>query len=176
MTGGGGHIKDIVAVADYTKTLDFVDKENVFIVGGSFGGFSVLSLITQYPKVFKAAVDIFGIIEMATFLESWPPIAQEYMITEMGGDPRKDKALNEKISPYYHVEKVQIPLQIHQGSNDIRVAKAQSDMLVKKMKKLGKEVEYIVYPDEGHGFLKFANTQRCFESIVTFYEKYRTNK
>lgn len=169
---GGGHIKDIVAVAEYSKTLSFVDKDNVFIVGGSFGGFSVMSLITQYPKVFKAAVDIFGLVEMASFMESWPPLAQDYWISEMGKDPRKDKAFNKSLSPIYHVQNIQIPLQVHQGANDIRVAKSQSDMLVKRLKKMNKPVDYIVYPDEGHGFLKFENSQRCFESIVKFYSQY----
>ena len=168
---GGGHIKDIVAVAEYSKTLDFVDNKNVFILGGSFGGFSVMSLITQYPKVFKGAVDIFGLVEMASFMDSWPPIAQQYWISEMGNDPRNDSKFNKELSPLYHVQNIEIPLQIHQGSNDIRVPKAQSDMLVKRMQALGKEVEYLVYPDEGHGFKKFSNSKKCHENIVAFFDK-----
>jgi dipeptidyl aminopeptidase/acylaminoacyl peptidase len=168
---GGGHIKDLVAVANYTKSLDFIDSNNVFIVGGSFGGFSVMSLITQYPTVFKAAVDIFGLVEMASFMKSWPPLAQQYWIGEMGVDPRVDEKFNKKISPIYHVDKIKIPLQVHQGSNDIRVEKNQSDLLVEKMKAKGLSVDYHVYPDEGHGFLKFDNTKKCFTSVIEFYKK-----
>jgi len=166
---GGGHIKDLVAVANYAKTLDFIDKENVFIIGGSFGGFSVMSLVTQYPTVFKAAVNIFGPIEMAKFVDSWPPLTQNYWMTELGGDPRKDENLNKRISPLYHVEKIKIPLQVHQGANDIRIPKEQSDLLVGKIKQQGMPVDYKVYSDEGHGFLKFENTKKCFTSVVDFY-------
>jgi dipeptidyl aminopeptidase/acylaminoacyl peptidase len=168
---GGGHIKDLVAVANFTKSLDFIDSSNVFIVGGSFGGFSVMSLITQYPTVFKAAVDIFGLVEMASFMKSWPPLAQQYWIGEMGADPRIDENFNKKISPIYHVDKIRIPLQVHQGSNDIRVEKSQSDQLVKSMQDRGIPVDYHIYPDEGHGFLKFDNTKKCFTSVVDFYKK-----
>lgn len=167
---GGGHVKDLVAVANYAKTLDFIDKENIFVIGGSFGGFSVMSLVTQYPTVFKAAVNIFGPIEMAKFIDSWPPLAQAYWLSELGGDPRKDESLNKKISPFFHIEKIKIPIQVHQGSTDIRVPQAQSDLLVGKMKELNIAVDYHVYPDEGHGFLKFENTKKCFTSVVDFYK------
>ncbi len=168
---GGGHIKDLVAVANYTKSLDFIDSNNVYILGGSFGGFSVMSLITQYPTVFKAAVDIFGLVELASFMESWPPLAQQYWIGEMGVDPRKDSAYNKRVSPIYHVDQIKIPLQVHQGSNDIRVAKSQSDQLVKSLQEKGIPVDYHVYADEGHGFVKFDNTKKCFTSSIDFFKK-----
>lgn len=169
---GGGHIKDIVAITEYVKKLDFVDGENVFLIGGSFGGFSVLSLITQYPNVFDAAVDIFGPVEMATFVNSWPQRFQGYWFEELGGDPRKDDELNKRVSPIYHVDRVSIPLQIQQGANDIRVPIEQSDMMVGKLKQTGKDVEYLVYPDEGHGFRKFKNSRACYESVVKFFGKH----
>ncbi len=172
---GGGHIKDIVAVAEFTRGLDFVDSQNIFVLGGSFGGFSVMSLITQYPKVFKAAVDIFGPVEFASFVNSWPPQVQPYWITELGFDPRLDKAKNEKVSPLYHVQNISIPLQVHQGANDIRVPKAQSDLLVSEIKKAGKDVDYFVYDSEGHGFTKFENSKLCFTRITDFFRK-QSNK
>jgi dipeptidyl aminopeptidase/acylaminoacyl peptidase len=167
---GGGHVKDLVAVANYTKTLDFIDSNNVFIIGGSFGGFSVMSLITQYPNVFKAAVNIFGPIELSKFMDSWPPLVQNYWLIELGGDPRKDEKLNKRISPFYHVEKIKIPLQVHQGTNDIRVLKEQSDLLVAEMNRQGQPVDYKIYADEGHGFVKFENSKKCFTSVVDFYQ------
>jgi dipeptidyl aminopeptidase/acylaminoacyl peptidase len=130
---GGGHIKDIINVAEYVKKLKFVNPERVYILGGSFGGFSVMSLITQYPKVFRAAVDIFGPIEMKSFVISWPPSVLPYWLSELGNDPRTDEDFNKKVSPIYHLDRISIPLQVHQGENDIRVPKAQSDLLVGKM-------------------------------------------
>lgn len=168
---GGGHIKDIVAVAEFTKKLDFVDNKNMFILGGSFGGFSVMSLITQYPTTFKAAVDIFGPIDFSTFLDSWPDQIKGYWIGELGFDPRTDSVKNQKVSPFFHIDKIQIPLQVHQGANDIRVPKSQSDQLIEGLKKGGKQVEYFVYNDEGHGFTKFENSKACFTRITDFFKK-----
>lgn len=168
---GGGHIKDIVTIADYVKRLSFVDSNRVYLLGGSFGGFSVMSLITQYPTVFRAAVDIFGPIEMKSFVESWPPSVVPYWLSELGKDPRTDEAFNKAVSPIYHIQNIKIPLQVHQGENDIRVPKAQSDLLVEKMKAMGKPVEYHVYAGEGHGFTKFDNSKSCFTRIVDFFSR-----
>jgi dipeptidyl aminopeptidase/acylaminoacyl peptidase len=168
---GGGHIKDIVSIADYVKQLSFVDSNRVYLLGGSFGGFSVMSLITQYPNVFRAAVNIFGVVEMKSFIESWPSSVVPYWLSELGKDPRTDEAFNKAISPIYHIQNIKIPLQVHQGENDIRVPKAQSDLLVEKMKAMGKPVEYHVYAGEGHGFTKFDNSKRCFTRIVDFFSR-----
>lgn len=81
---GGGHIRDIVAVAAAVRKLDFVDADNLFIVGMSFGGFSVMSLITQYPDTFRAAVDFFGFTELATFVDSWPRYLQRHLSQSSG--------------------------------------------------------------------------------------------
>ena len=167
---GGGHIKDLLAVTNYAKTLDFVDEENIFIMGGSFGGFSVMSMITQHALAYRAAVNIFGITELAEFYRNWP-VAQPYLRSEMGTDPTKDEAYNKRVSPLYHVDQIQIPLQVHQGANDIRVTKSQSDMLVDQMRERKIPVEYTVYPDEGHGFTKFENSKKCYESVVEFLRK-----
>ena len=130
-----------------------------------------MSTITQYPNVFKAAVNIFGPIEFKSFVSSLPKMAQDYFIGELGFDPRKDEVRNKLTSPLYHVKKVKIPLQVHQGVNDTRVPKWQSDLLVKEIKKNGIKVDYIVYPDEGHGFTKFKNSKKCFTSIEAFFRK-----
>lgn len=168
---GGGHIKDLLAVTNYAKTLNFVDENNLFIVGGSFGGFSVMSMITQHSTAYRAAIDIFGITEMAEFYRAWP-MAQPFLLKELGTDPTKDEAFNKRISPLYHIDQIQIPLQIHQGANDMRVPRAQSDMLVEKMKERSIPVEYLIYPDEGHGFTKADNAKKCYEAMVDFLKRH----
>ncbi|WGK70261.1 S9 family peptidase [Candidatus Haliotispira prima] len=170
---GGSHIKDLIAVSDYAKTMPFVDSENMFIIGGSFGGFSVLSTITQYPEYFNAAVDIFGPAELASFVDSYnSPAAQAYWILEMGGDPRTDDALNKRVSPYYHVDKIKTPLQVHHGANDIRVPIAQSEEIVQKLQDAGKEVEYFRYENEGHGFVHSENEKKVYEEAVHFFNEH----
>jgi dipeptidyl aminopeptidase/acylaminoacyl peptidase len=169
---GGGHIRDIVEVAGFVRNLDFVDGEKLFILGESFGGFSVLSLITQYPDVFRAAVDISGMSELATFVDSWPAYVDSYVLRELGFDPRRNATRNQAVSPLYHVDRIRIPLQIHQGLNDRRVPKAQSDRMVEHMRRLGLSVEYHVYEDEGHGFSRFSNEQTAFNKISDFFDRH----
>ncbi|MEA2094438.1 MAG: alpha/beta fold hydrolase [Pseudomonadota bacterium] len=169
---GGGHIRDIAEVAGFVRQLDFVEGDNLFILGESFGGFSVLSLITRYPEVFRAAVDISGMSELATFVDSWPPYVDNYVLQELGFDPRRDATRNRTISPLYHVERIRLPLQIHQGLNDRRVPKAQSDQMVGRMRSLGLKVEYHVYEDDGHGFSRIPNEQAAFNRIIDFLDRH----
>jgi dipeptidyl aminopeptidase/acylaminoacyl peptidase len=169
---GGGHVRDIVAVAAAVGSLDFVDGDNLFVAGESFGGFSVMSLITRHPVVFRAAVDLFGFTELASFVASWPRFLQRHLFVELGFDPRSDPLRNWMLSPLYHVARIRIPLQIHQGANDSRVPRAQSDRLVRRMRELGHSVEYFVYPDEGHGFTRRANEALAWERVVAFLRRH----
>lgn len=168
---GGAHIRDIVEVAKSVRSLEFVDRDNLLILGASFGGFSVMSLITQYPQVFSAAINVFGITELASFVDSWPPYVKKRLFAELGFDPAVDHAKNRVLSPLYHVDRIKIPLQVHQGANDRRVPRAQSDRLVKRMRQLGLSVEYYVYPDEGHGFRRFQNERAAFTRMVEFLKR-----
>jgi dipeptidyl aminopeptidase/acylaminoacyl peptidase len=165
---GGGHVRDSVAVAETVRRLDFVDGQNLFVAGESFGGFSVMSLITQYPEVFVAAVDLFGFTELATFVDSWPRYLRSRLFTELGFDPRVDRRRNWLVSPLYHVEQIRIPVQIHQGANDSRVPREQSDWLVQRLRNQGQSVEYFVYADEGHGFTRAANEAKAWRRVVRF--------
>jgi dipeptidyl aminopeptidase/acylaminoacyl peptidase len=165
---GGGHIRDIVELAAAVRSLDFIDAGNLFIAGMSLGGFSVMSLVTQYPDTFRAAVDFFGVTELASFVDSWPQYLQRHLSVELGFDPRIDRARNRALSPLYHVERIRIPLQVHQGANDSRVPRAQSDWLVQRLRSLGGSVEYFVYADEGHGFNRFENERLAWQRLVDF--------
>jgi dipeptidyl aminopeptidase/acylaminoacyl peptidase len=169
---GGGHVKDIVEVAGFVRALDFVDRDNLFVLGESFGGFSVLSLITQYPGIFRAAVSISGMAELADFVDSWPAYAHSYVLLELGFDPRRDPQRNRAISPLYQLHRIRMPLQIHQGRNDRRVPKGQIDRLVARLRSLGLSVEYHVYQDEGHGFLRSPNEQAAFSRIIAFFRRH----
>jgi dipeptidyl aminopeptidase/acylaminoacyl peptidase len=168
---GGAHIRDIVAVADAVRTLDFVDDDNLFIAGESFGGFSVMSLLTRYPRTFRAAADFFGFTELATLVASWPRFMQRNQASALGFDPRIDGRRNRARSPIYHVDRIRIPVQIHQGANDARVPRTQSDWLVERLRGLDREVEYFVYPDEGHGFTRLANEALAYERLVDFFRR-----
>jgi dipeptidyl aminopeptidase/acylaminoacyl peptidase len=174
---GGGHIRDIVELAAAARTLEFIDEDHLFIAGMSFGGFSVMSLLTQYPGTFRAAVDFFGFTELASFVDSWPRYLQRHLSIELGFDPRIDRARNRALSPLYHVERISVPLQIHQGANDSRVPRSQSDWLVQRLRSLGRTVEYFVYDDEGHGFNRFENERLAWQRLVNFLRRHsRSNQ
>src|SRR5690606_5387765 len=131
---GGGHIKDLIWAKRAMEKLDFIDKDRIYIVGARFGGFSTLSTITQNPKEFEGAVAIVALANLFTFMKSIPedPAWQAEFLTEVG-DPVKDKKLYEERSPYFHAEKIAIPLKIYQAENDVRTVKAEMDQFVAKL-------------------------------------------
>lgn len=169
---GGAHIRDILAVADFAAELDFVRDKPRFILGGSFGGFSVLSMISQYPDAFDAAIDIFGIADIQSFIASMPEGPKGYFISELGFDPVKEPEKARAVSPLHHADSITIPLQVHQGIHDPRVLPEQSRVMVKALQKRGLPVEYFEY-DEGHGFAKKENDMLSRERIVNFLERQR---
>lgn len=171
---GGAHIRDSVAVTRALSRLPFVDADNLFVAGASFGGFSVMSLITRYPEVFRAAVDFFGFTELATFVDSWPRYLQRHLASALGFDPRRDRYRNWLLSPIYHLDRIRIPLQIHQGANDSRVPRVQSDWLVERLRQLGCDVEYYVYADQGHGFTRLEDERQAYRRMVDFFDRHRT--
>ena len=169
---GGAHIRDIVEVSAAVRSLEFVDADRLFLFGASFGGFSVMSLVTRYPDEFRAAVNFFGFTELATFVDSWPHYLQRHLHSALGFDPRRDRYRNRLLSPIYHLDRIRIPLQIHQGANDSRVPREQSDWLVQELGRLGQNVEYFVYPDQGHGFTRLKNEEDAYRRLIGFVRRY----
>ena len=98
-----------------------------------------------------------------------------WMIDELGFDPRIYRRRNRLLSPLYRLAHIRTPLQIHQGANDSRVPRAQSDRLVRRMRELGQSVEYFVYPDEGHGFTRRVNEALAWERVVAFLRRWSTD-
>ncbi len=168
---GGGHIRDLVEGRKAVEKLDWIDENNVFIFGGSFGGYSTLATTTFQPKAFKAAVGVVAIGNLFTFMKSIPPDeAWQAEFTREIGDPVKDKKLYEARSPFFHVDKIQIPLQIYQAENDVRTVKAEMDDFVAEMKKQGKPVAYTVLKDVGHGLARPEAQKQVAEGAVRFFK------
>lgn len=166
---GGGHIKDLIAGKKALEKLPYVDSSRIFIVGASFGGYSTLSAITQYPTEFKGAVAIVALANLFTFYKSIPPDPawQNEFLTELG-DPVKDEKLYRARSPYFFAEKIQIPLKIFQAENDIRTVKAEMDQFVERLNKHKIPVEYVVLENEGHGFARTETWQTVLQGTVEF--------
>ena len=169
---GGGHIKDLIWGKKHLAAKPYIDADRFYISGGSFGGFSVLSAITQYPKEFRAAVALVAIANLTTFMDSIPkdPSWQAEFIGEVG-DPVKDKKLYRERSPYFYADQISIPLKIYQAENDVRTVKAEMDNFVEQMKKANKPVDYIVLKGVGHGIANPEYRKKIAEETIEFFEK-----
>lgn len=168
---GGAELKDIQAAAEYLRALPWVLPDHIGIYGGSFGGFATLSAVTRLPDYWAAAVDIVGPSNLLTFVRSVPPTWQRMMAAWVG-DPEADADLLRARSPLTYVDQVRAPLLILQGANDPRVARAESDQMVERLRSLGREVEYVVFEDEGHGFTKRRNQLRAYRLAAEFFEQH----
>ncbi len=164
---GGIDLRDLRAVTDWmTKQPEF-DQARLAVYGGSYGGFATLLCVTQIPDVWRCAVDVFGVANLVTMLQNAQPNWRRFLARWIG-DLETDRAKLVERSPITHIENVTCPMLILQGSNDPRVPQEESDQVVEKLRALGRRVEYVVYPDEGHGFTKKANADDAYGRIVDF--------
>jgi dipeptidyl aminopeptidase/acylaminoacyl peptidase len=165
---------DCVDAKKYLATLPYVDSSRIGIVGGSYGGYMVLAALAFEPDAFNVGVDIFGVANWLRTLESIPAWweAQRKALYDELGDPKADRQMLHDVSPVFHGDKIRKPLLVLQGANDPRVLKAESDDIVAAVKKNGVPVEYIVFPDEGHGFTKKKNQIEGYTAMLTFLDKY----
>jgi dipeptidyl aminopeptidase/acylaminoacyl peptidase len=168
---GGGDLKDWDHAAKWLLEQPWVDPKRIAVFGGSYGGFASLSCVTRLPDYWAVAVDIFGPSNLVTFAKAVPPTWRRFMAKEVG-DPETEVDFLLERSPITYVENVQAPLLVIQGATDPRVVKAESDQMVEKLRSLGREVEYVVFDDEGHGFTRRANQLRAFRLSAEWLEKY----
>jgi dipeptidyl aminopeptidase/acylaminoacyl peptidase len=174
MKHGKEPLWDCVEGKKYLASLPYVDPQRIGIIGGSYGGYMVLAALTYKPEEFAAGVDIFGVSNWLRTIESIPKWWESFRLAlykEMG-DPEKDEAMLREISPVFHADKIRRPLFVVQGANDPRVLKAESDDIVAAARKNSVPVEYVVFPDEGHGFTKRANEITAWKAIGEFLDKY----
>jgi dipeptidyl aminopeptidase/acylaminoacyl peptidase len=168
---GGGDLKDWDHAAKWLLEQSWVDPKRVAVFGGSYGGFASLSCVTRLPDYWAAAVDIFGPSNLVTFAKAVPPTWRRLIVKEVG-DPETEADFLLERSPITYVENVKAPLLVIQGATDPRVVKAESDQMVEKLRSLGREVEYVVFEDEGHGFTRRANQLRAWRLSADWLEKY----
>jgi dipeptidyl aminopeptidase/acylaminoacyl peptidase len=168
---------DCVEAKTYLASLGTIDPARIGIIGGSYGGYMTLAALTFRPEAFKVGVDIFGVANWVRTLEAIPPYWEAFRkaLYEEIGDPVKDKDMLIAISPLFHTSEIRMPLFVVQGANDPRVIKIESDEIVEAVKKNGVPVEYVVFPDEGHGFTKKKNQIEANKRILEFLDKYLKN-
>jgi dipeptidyl aminopeptidase/acylaminoacyl peptidase len=170
---GEADLRDIVASGDWLRKQDWVAPAQVAVMGGSYGGYMTAAALTFYPDAFAAGVDIFGVTNWQRTLKSipaWWGANRTALFDEMG-DPATDEARHRKISPLFHAARITKPMLVVQGANDPRVLKVESDELVAAVRKNKVPVEYIVFPNEGHGFTSRANRITAQDAYLKFLDE-----
>ena len=171
---GGRMQDDLVDAVAFAVGQGWADPARVAIYGGSYGGYAALAGATFTPDLFRCAVDIVGPSNLKTLIETIPPywapmVAQFHRRV---GDPAVDAEFLWSRSPLSRVSSIRIPLLIAQGANDPRVKQAESEQIVAALREAGIDHEYLLFPDEGHGFAKPENRLRFYAAAERFLARH----
>jgi len=171
---GDVDLQDVVASRAFLASQDWVDGDKVAIMGGSYGGYMVAAALAFQPDAFNVGVNIFGVTNWPRTLTSIPPwwAAQRQALYDELGDPATDAERLRAISPLFHASNINKPLLVVQGANDPRVLQVESDEIVAAVRANNVPVEYIVFPDEGHGFQRRDNRVTASEAYLAFLNQY----
>jgi len=166
MEWGGKMHQDVLDQVQWAIDEGIADPDKVAIMGGSYGGYETLVAMTMTPDVFACGVDIVGPSNLEIFMPHW----EEDRAGAIFGDPRTEegRAFLRARSPINFAHQTKNPVLIGQGANDSRVPQAQSDSVVEKMQAAGVAVTYVVFPDEGHGFRRPANST-AFNAVMEVF-------
>ena len=170
-----GDLKDCIWGKKWLQEQDYIDTAKIGIEGGSYGGCMVLGALAFHPDEFKVGVDLFGVANWIRTLRSIPPYWESFkkaLYDELGDPNTADSVRLKNISPLYNYQKINKPLIVFQGMNDVRVLPVESEEIVSGVKKNGVPVEYITYPNEGHGFAKKENQITTANKTLDFLDKY----
>jgi dipeptidyl aminopeptidase/acylaminoacyl peptidase len=165
---------DLLDAVDWAVKQHHADRGRVAIFGGSYGGYAALVGAAFTPDVFACAVDIVGPSNLVTLLKSIPPYwaPMKKLMALRIGDLEKEEDFLKARSPLFKADRIKIPLLIAQGKNDPRVKEAESEQIKAAMEHAGKPVEYMLFPDEGHGFQRPENRLKFYAAAEAFLAKH----
>ena len=164
-------IKDIKSCVDYLVANRLADPARIGITGGSYGGYMTMVGVTEYPELFAAGVNQFGMVNFFTFFQHTQPWMAAISTVEYG-DPATQKDLLEKLSPLGKLDRIRAAMMVQHGANDTNVPVVEAEQIVAHLKKRNVPVEYILFPDEGHGWRKTANRIRSTVEMVRFFDQH----
>jgi dipeptidyl aminopeptidase/acylaminoacyl peptidase len=165
-------VKDIGALLDWIAKQPNLNAQKVAVYGQSYGGYMSLAAMTHYSDRLVGGVERYGISDFITFLTNTEDYRRDNRRAEYGDerDPRM-RAVFQRINPLANVSKIKKPMLVMQGANDPRVPKSESDQVVAGIRNNGVETWYVVYADEGHGFLKKHNNDLRREVETVFLQR-----
>ena len=164
-------IRDIKSCVDHLVTRGIADPKRLGITGGSYGGYMTMVGLTEYPELFAAGVNLFGMVNFFTFFQHTQPWMAAISTTEYG-DPATQKDLLEKLSPLGKLDRIRGATMVQHGANDTNVPVVEAEQIVNHLKSRNVPVEYILFPDEGHGWRKIPNRIRSTVEMVRFFDKH----
>jgi|TARA_B100000315_G_scaffold260918_1_gene327329 dipeptidyl aminopeptidase/acylaminoacyl peptidase len=166
-------VRDIGSLLDWIKLQPDMDSSRVGVIGGSYGGYMVLASLVHYSDRIRAGVEYFGISSFVTFLRNTSDYRRDHRRQEYG-DERKPEIFEylNRTAPINNIDKISTPLFVLQGANDPRVPASESEQIVREVRANGKDVWYLLFDDEGHGFRKKPNQDYSNAAVLMFIEKY----
>jgi dipeptidyl aminopeptidase/acylaminoacyl peptidase len=169
--GGLDRLDHVYAMTEVLPRDDRVDTSRAGVVGRSYGGYMTLTLAARHPELWRGAVDMFGPYDLFTFMDRLPETWKPYFALAVG-DPETDRDFLIERSPKTHIAEISCPLLVIQGQNDPRVIERESRDVVEQLRGLERDVDYLVFDDEGHDVLKLPNRVRCYDAIVGFFAQH----
>ena len=172
---GEDDLQDCVWGKKWLQDQDYINPDKIGIIGGSYGGFMTMAAMTFKPEEFKVGVNIYGVTNWIRTLRSIPAYwesTRKSLYKEMGDPYSKDSLRLYNISPLFHAKNIKNPVMVLQGANDPRVLQIESDEMVQEARDAGAYVEYVLFEDAGHGFIKKEQQIEGNEKILTFLENY----
>lgn len=171
---GGKMHQDLLDGMQYAVDKGYADKDRVAIYGSSYGGYAALVGATFTPDIFKCAIDVVGPSSLITLIKTIPPYWSTFLskyIKRIGNPDTEEEFLKSR-SPLFKVDNIKIPILVAQGANDPRVKQSEAEQIVEAMKKKGIDYEYLLFEDEGHGFVKPENRIKFYATAEKFLAKH----
>jgi dipeptidyl aminopeptidase/acylaminoacyl peptidase len=162
-------IKDIQASVAYLVDNAIAHPDRIGIMGGSYGGYMTLVGLSWYPELFAAGANLFGMVNFATFFAHTEPWMAAISTVEYG-DPETQADLLRDLSPIHRLDRIKAPTIVLHGANDTNVPVVEAEQVVESLRARGVPVEYVLFPDEGHGFRKTPNKIKATTAIVRWFE------
>jgi dipeptidyl aminopeptidase/acylaminoacyl peptidase len=162
-------VKDIEATVKYVTEAGLAESGRIGIMGGSYGGYMVMAGITEYPTMFAAGANLFGIVNFETFFANTEPWMAAISTVEYG-DPATEAELLRRLSPIHRIDRIVTPTIVLHGANDTNVPVVEAEQVVENLQARGVPVKYVLFPDEGHGWGKVKNRITSDVEIVRWFE------
>lgn len=166
--------KDALDHVEGLKTLEKdprIDSSRRGVIGRSYGGYMTLTLVSKFPDLWKAGVDMFGPYNLITFIQRLPETWRTFFYLSVG-HPEKDKQFLLERSPYTYIDQVKCPMLMIQGHNDPRVVERETTDVVERLRSRAVPVDYLVFEDEGHDVIKLKNRVTCYSTITNFFAQH----